>query len=88
MLERFLELKSALLEMLNKEECKAHHKCLGMIKERDWPTMENIVSVLKIFYEVTNQLSHRGILVRLVMHQILWGEKAKSVLEVCSTHVC
>ena len=58
MLERFLELKSALLEMLNKEECKAHHKCLGMIKERDWPTMENIVSVLKIFYEVTNQLSH------------------------------
>ena len=57
-MQMFLELKSALLEMLNKEECKAHHKCLSMIKERDWPTMENIVSVLKIFYEVTNQLSH------------------------------
>ena len=58
MLERFLVLKPALLELLAKQEYKAHHKVLQMVKERDWSVMANVVSVLKIFYEITLQLSH------------------------------
>ena len=58
MIERFLVLKPALLELLSKQEYKAHHKVLQLVKERDWPVMANVVSVLKIFYEITLQLSH------------------------------
>ena len=58
MFERFLELKPALLEMMNQAEYSAHHKCLKLIKERDWTTIANAVSVLRIFYEITLQLSH------------------------------
>ena len=29
-----------------------------MVKERDWSVIANVVSVLKIFYEITLQLSH------------------------------
>ena len=39
MVERFLELKPALLEMMNLEEYKAHHKVLKLVKERDWTTI-------------------------------------------------
>ena len=58
MFERFLELKPFLLEMMNLEEYKAHHKVLKLVKERDWTTIANVVNVLKIFYEITLQLSH------------------------------
>ena len=58
MMERFLTLKAALLEMLAKQEYKAHHKVLQLVKERDWSVMANVVGVLKIFYEITLQLSH------------------------------
>ena len=58
MMERFLVLKPALLELLAKQEYKAHHKVLQMVKERDWSVIANVVSVLKIFYEITLQLSH------------------------------
>ena len=46
------------MELLSKQEYKAHHKVLQLVKERDWPVMANVVSVLKIFYEITLQLSH------------------------------
>ena len=48
----------ALLEMMNLEEYKAHHKVLKLVKEMDWTTIANVVNVLKIFYEITLHLSH------------------------------
>jgi len=58
MFDRFLVLKQALLEMQGSQEFKDHHKALAKIKERDWVLMANVVTVLKVFYEITLQLSH------------------------------
>ena len=48
MLDRFLVLKQALLEMQGSQEFKDHHKALAKIKERDWVLMANVVTVLKV----------------------------------------
>ena len=58
MFERFVVLKPALVYMQGRQEFKDHHKVLSKIKERDWGLMANVVNVLKIFYEITLQLSH------------------------------
>ena len=44
--------------MQGRQEYKDHHKSLQKIKERDWAVMGNVVNVLKVFYEITLQLSH------------------------------
>ena len=49
MFERFVTLKEALLVMQGDEKYKSHHKALKKIKERDWPVMANVVTVLKVF---------------------------------------
>ena len=58
MFDRFVVLKPALLYMQGRQEYKDHHKSLLKIKERDWAVMGNVVNVLKVFYEITLQLSH------------------------------
>ena len=58
MFDRFVVLKPALLYMQGRQEYKDHHKSLQKIKERDWAVMGNVVNVLKVFYEITLQLSH------------------------------
>ena len=48
MFERFVALKQALLVMQGDQKYKSHHKALNKIKERDWPVMANVVTVLKV----------------------------------------
>jgi hypothetical protein len=55
MLQRFDKLKDVLLEMGSKEE---HSDNLGKIRSCDWPVIDNVVNMLQVFYEVTEQLSH------------------------------
>ena len=58
MFERFVVLKPTLLYMLGRQEFKDHHKVLSKIKEREWTLIANVVNVLKVFFEITEQLSH------------------------------
>jgi hypothetical protein len=55
MLQRFAKLKDVLLEMGSREE---HAENLGKIRSCDWPVVCNVVRMLQVFYEVTEQLSH------------------------------
>ena len=48
MFERFVALKQALVVMQGDQKYQAHHKTLQKIKERDWPVMANVVTVLKV----------------------------------------
>ena len=50
MFERFVVLKTALLEMGNRQEYQSHHRVLKKIKERDWSVMANVVNVLRVIF--------------------------------------